>query len=76
MSDPAIDFSKLSVQEKLELIEQLWESITPDQRKLPPTPAQKAELDARLDDFERDPSGGIPWDEVKKQIRRSENLTG
>jgi putative addiction module component (TIGR02574 family) len=63
-----IDIAKLSAQERLELLEQLWDSLSPE--AVPMTDAQKEELDRRLDDFEREGPVGIPWDEVLDRIRK------
>ena len=32
------------------------------------TVAQRAELDRRLDDIEKNPADGIPWEELKRQL--------
>ena len=56
---------ELSVEEQLELVEALWDSIV-DRNAVPsPTNAQKAELDRRLADHAADPNDVVPWDEVK-----------
>lgn len=62
-----IDIAKLSAQERLELLEQLWDSLSPE--AVPMTDAQKEELDRRLDDVEREGPVGIPWNEVLDRIR-------
>ena len=62
-----IDIAKLSAQERLELLEQLWDSLSPD--AVPMTDTQKEELDRRLDELEREGPAGIPWDEVLDRIR-------
>jgi putative addiction module component (TIGR02574 family) len=56
---------ELSVEEQLELVEALWDSIV-DRNAVPgPTSAQKAELDRRLADHAANPDDVVPWDEVK-----------
>lgn len=69
MAMPADSFDHLTVEERLELLERLWDSLVDTPERIPLTDAQKEELDRRLDDFERDPSIGIPWDEVRKRIQ-------
>jgi len=69
MATPADSFDHLTVEERLELLERLWDSLVDTPERIPLTNAQKEELDRRLDDFERDPSIGIPWDEVRKRIQ-------
>ena len=64
-----IDIAKLSPQERLILIEQLWESLSSTPEALPVTDAQREELDRRLDELDREGPVGIPWDEVLQRIR-------
>jgi putative addiction module component (TIGR02574 family) len=56
----------LSSAEKIELVQDLWDSIGDDQYEL--TDEQKSELDRRLKDFNENPNTGIPWEEVKKNL--------
>jgi putative addiction module component (TIGR02574 family) len=53
----------------LELIEQLWDSLSAKPEALPLTDAQRDELDHRLDELEREGPIGIPWDDVMRRIR-------
>ena len=69
MGHPEIDISRLSVAERLELAELLWTSIAQTPEEVPVTAAQRAELDRRLDDAERDGGGGIAWEEVVARLR-------
>ena len=69
MRNPAFDFSKLSVAERIQLAEDLWDSISPEGADIPLTEAQKAELDGRLDDLARDPDAGEPWEVVRARLR-------
>lgn len=62
-----IDIAKLSPEERLELLEQLWDSLSPE--AIPMTDAQKEELDRRLDELDREGPIGIPWNEVLDRIR-------
>ena len=65
----AIDIAKLSPEERLELLEQLWDSLSATPEAIPLTDAQRAELDRRLDDLDREGPVGIPWNEVLDRIR-------
>jgi putative addiction module component (TIGR02574 family) len=69
MGKPAVDVSLLDDDERLDLLDRLWESIGRDPRALPLSAAQQAELDRRLDDLEAEGPVGVPWDEVVAQIR-------
>ena len=61
----------LSIETRLRLVEDLWDSIAADQNKLPLTAAQKTELDTRLDEFEIDGELGEPAAAVLTRMRQA-----
>jgi putative addiction module component (TIGR02574 family) len=66
----AIDVKQLSKDERLDLIEQLWDSLSDEERdSLPLAADQEEELDRRLDALDREGPVGISSDELRKQIR-------
>ncbi|HEY7675613.1 MAG TPA: addiction module protein, partial [Candidatus Methylomirabilis sp.] len=67
---PAINLDTLTVEERLQLLEEVWDSLSGTPQRLPLTDAQREELDRRLDEIEGGDVTGIPWDEVLEQIRR------
>jgi putative addiction module component (TIGR02574 family) len=69
MSIPAIDIYKLAPAERLQLIDELWESLRSCPESVPLTDAQRDELDRRLDAFERGEGESTPWDEVKRRLQ-------
>jgi putative addiction module component (TIGR02574 family) len=68
MSNAAYDFNRLSVSERIQLVEDLWDSIAASGADVPLTAAEIQELDRRLDDLEANPGGGVPWDEVRARV--------
>jgi putative addiction module component (TIGR02574 family) len=67
----AIDVRQFSRDERLELIEQLWDSLTDEERdSLPLTAEQEQELDQRLDALEKEGPVGLSPDELREQVRR------
>jgi putative addiction module component (TIGR02574 family) len=64
-----IDIATLTPEERLDLLEQLWESLTPTPDAVPLTDAQRAELDRRLDDLDREGAVGLSWDEMINRVR-------
>ena len=62
--------SKLPVDERIKLVEELWDSIASDQKALPLTDEQRAELDRRLDAYEADGNRGCLATESIMEIRR------
>lgn len=65
-----LDISKLSVAERIQLAEDLWESVAADTGDLPLSATQKTELERRLADLERDPGAGEPWEDVRARIEK------
>jgi putative addiction module component (TIGR02574 family) len=57
----------LSVDQRLDLIGLLWDSI-PDE-ELPVPEWHRQELERRLAAADADPSAAIPWEEVKRRLR-------
>ena len=61
---------KLPLDERIRLVEDLWDSTAADQSLLPLTPEQRAELDRRLDAYEYDGNEGRPAEDVIADIRK------
>ncbi len=58
----------LSTADKIELIDELWDSVIQDQNNVPITDKQRVELDKRLAAFEVDKDAGENWDIVRERI--------
>jgi putative addiction module component (TIGR02574 family) len=73
MGEPSFQIDSLSSEERLELLERLWESLSRAPGEVPVTAAQRAELDRRSDALDRDLAEGraigLPWEEVVRQLR-------
>jgi putative addiction module component (TIGR02574 family) len=65
---PLFDFSHFSVDERILLAQQLWDSIHPYADQVPVTEAQKRELDRRMAAFEAGEMTASPWAEVKRWL--------
>jgi putative addiction module component (TIGR02574 family) len=61
---------QLPVEERIKLVEALWDSIAADQHTLALTPDQKAELDKRLDTYAVDKNRGRLAADAIADIRR------
>jgi putative addiction module component (TIGR02574 family) len=60
------ELMELSAAERIQLAEDLWDSVYADSDNLPPlTQAQKDELDRRIEEHRKDPSRAIPYEEVR-----------
>lgn len=63
------NLKSLPVDDRIQLVEDLWDSIAVDQSSLPLTEDQKEELDKRLQAFELDRNPGRLASDVIKDIR-------
>ena len=64
------EIARLSVPERILLLEELWDSIAADRKALPITPEQQAELDHRLKAYEVDKNRGRTAADVLVDVRR------
>lgn len=71
MSTQISDILEMSVAERIQLVEDIWDSIAAVPEAIPLTDEQRQELDRRLEAYARNPEGGIPWDELKMKVRKS-----
>ena len=61
---------KLSVAERIQLLENVWDSIISTPELVPVTDTQKAELDRRRERFAQGVTRTRTWEEVKKNLAR------
>ena len=59
----------LSPEERMSLIEELWESLSAEPNQIPVTGAQQADLDRRLAAFAENPTAGSSWEDVNARLK-------
>ena len=70
MVKPDMDaIRKLSVSERLALVEEIWDSISADPASVPVSEAQLVEARRRLAAHDADPTSSIPWEEAEARLR-------
>ena len=63
------DTLKLSVAERIQLAEDIWDSIAAESLEFAAlTSAQLQEIRARLDAHDRDPASGVAWEQVRAEL--------
>ena len=65
---PAIDIDRLTVGERLELIEQVWESLRRGADVLPLNDAERAVIEARRAEHREDPGAAVAWESVRAEL--------
>jgi len=58
---------RLSAEERLALMHEIWDSLTNEPGRTFLTEAQRRELDRRLAEHESEPENVIPWEQVKAE---------
>lgn len=60
---------KLGRAERLQLVEDLWDSLVDEQAAPPLSDEKRDELRRRKERFSRHPHSGVDWERVKTQAR-------
>jgi len=68
MSEPAIDYRKLSIPERIQLVEDIWDSIAADTGAVAVPRAVLEEAERRLAEHRQDPDSGIPGEQVRAEM--------
>jgi putative addiction module component (TIGR02574 family) len=64
------DFTKLSIPERIILVQDIWDSIAAEQQPLDLTDGERQELEQRLQEHLDNPDDVVPWEEIKAEIQR------
>ena len=70
MNTQLSDILQLSISERIQLVEDIWDSIAVVPDNVPLTEEQKAELDRRLESYQANPSKGVSWRELKDKLQQ------
>jgi putative addiction module component (TIGR02574 family) len=70
MAHPKFDFSSLTPDERIQLAEDLWDSLGEQAGAVPLTDAQARELDRRLAAYRADGDPGEPWEAVMERLEQ------
>jgi len=65
----AAEYLKLSVSERIQLVEDIWDSIAAEaENTVGLTRTQEAELHRRIAAHRADPSTAVPWEQVRAKL--------
>jgi putative addiction module component (TIGR02574 family) len=67
-----VEIERLSIAERIQLAEDLWDSILDRQDEVPLDRSQQQELDRRLERHRQDPNSGSTWEAVKQRLGASQ----
>lgn len=74
MNTALLNFKELPISERIELVEDIWDSIaeeTPGQLQL--SQQDRAELHRRLSAHHADPSSSLPWEQVRALLFKGQS---
>lgn len=63
------DLKQLPLSERLQLVEDLWDSIASDLETAPLPESLQAEMDRRLEAYLKDPSRSLSLEEVQRRMK-------
>jgi putative addiction module component (TIGR02574 family) len=66
-----VEISQLSIAERIQLAEDLWDSILDRQDEIELDRGQQQEIDRRLAQHRQDPNAGSSWETVKQRLGTS-----
>ncbi len=64
------EINALNIEERLLIVQAIWDSIAEEQIYPNLNEEQKKELDSRIEDFESNPDNVLTWEEIKTSITR------
>lgn len=62
---------KLSIADRITLVEEIWDTIAEENQAFELTDAQKRELDRRLESSQANPGQGRTWEDIKAEFMNS-----
>ena len=68
------DILSLSVAERIQLAEDIWDSVAESPESVMLSDHEKEELDRRLDAYHQNPTEGSPWGMVRERIRNTRRI--
>jgi putative addiction module component (TIGR02574 family) len=70
-TDLTEEAKKLSIPERILLVEEIWDTIAQENESFELSDGQKRELDRRLKSLRANPGAGRTWDEIKAEFMNS-----
>jgi putative addiction module component (TIGR02574 family) len=63
------EITALSIEERIHLVQAIWDSIAVEQSYPDLTDGQKQELEHRIIDYEANPDDVLTWEDIKASIK-------
>lgn len=66
------DILRLSIPERIQLVEDIWDSIAEASDSLPLTDGQRKDLEQRLEEYKKNPTDTRTWSQVRERLESDE----
>lgn len=63
-----LNIRDLSIEERIQLVGEIWDSIAEEEGEFKLTEAQQEEIDRRLESLRANPDQVISWEEIKQRV--------
>lgn len=60
---------ELSISERIQLVQDIWDSVAMNTQEIPVTDTQKQELDRRLTLWQQNPEQVSRWEDIKEKFK-------
>jgi putative addiction module component (TIGR02574 family) len=64
------EIRSMSPEERIQLIQAIWDTIAEDQSQLDLSDAQKKDLTRRIAELDADPNNVLTWEQIKAHVKR------
>jgi putative addiction module component (TIGR02574 family) len=74
MNNGTLNFKDLPISERIQLVEDIWDSIAEETiSPLGLSPEERSELHRRYAEHQSDPSSSIPWEQVREGLFKNQS---
>ena len=67
MSVELAEILSMPIPERIKLVEDIWDSTAAESDAVKLSEEQRAELERRIENYKKNPSGTIPWETIKAE---------
>ena len=65
-----LGIDSMSVEDRIALVQDIWDSVAIEAGLVPPSPAEMAELDRRLEEDDATPDNTVSWETIKSDAAK------
>ncbi|MFA6922590.1 MAG: addiction module protein [Gallionella sp.] len=65
----ALGIDSMSVEDRIALVKDIWDSVAIEAGLLPPSTSEQAELDRRLAEDDASPNDTVAWETIKAEAQ-------